>query len=290
MIKVVSWNINKQNDPWSVLKSMGQKREADVALLQETGRPPTAKEWPLQEGEKEYWDAIPFEGLPDRRCRVVALNKHVTVEHFRQVPPGIFVGKSEIGVSGMGTIAVARVIPKLAPEDAFVAVSMYAQWIKLNPVAGKGWNISDASAHRILSDLSMFIATADPPEASQHRILAAGDLNMFYGSTGTTLSMPERERTVWKRFKRLGFEFLGPQLPNGRWAKTQPPDVPADTQNVPTAYDRATESPESARRQLDYAFAFRGFHKKVRVRALNGVDEWGPSDHCRLLIEVNCGR
>ena len=29
-----------------------------------------------------------------------------------------------------------------------------------------------------------------------------------------------------------------------------------------------------------------GFHQSVKVRAMNGVDEWGASDHCRLLIEI----
>ena len=33
----------------------------------------------------------------------------------------------------------------------------------------------------------------------------------------------------------------------------------------------------------------RGFHERVTVRALNRADEWGPSDHCRLLIEVAAG-
>ena len=29
------------------------------------------------------------------------------------------------------------------------------------------------------------------------------------------------------------------------------------------------------------------FHESVRVRALNDVGNWGASDHCRLLIEVD---
>ncbi|MCY3954102.1 MAG: hypothetical protein OXG69_16405 [bacterium] len=33
-------------------------------------------------------------------------------------------------------------------------------------------------------------------------------------------------------------------------------------------------------------FASRGFYNEVTARALNTVEEWGPSDHCRLLIEV----
>lgn len=38
--------------------------------------------------------------------------------------------------------------------------------------------------------------------------------------------------------------------------------------------------------QFDFAFASRGFHESIEVRALNEVDEWGSSDHCRLLIEI----
>ena len=36
----------------------------------------------------------------------------------------------------------------------------------------------------------------------------------------------------------------------------------------------------------DYVFASRGFHNSVKVRAMNGVEEWGASDHCRLLIKI----
>ncbi|MCY3786999.1 MAG: hypothetical protein OXG47_09795 [bacterium] len=44
--------------------------------------------------------------------------------------------------------------------------------------------------------------------------------------------------------------------------------------------------PADALSQFDYVFASRGFHNEVTARALNTVEEWGPSDHCRLLIEV----
>ena len=92
---------------------------------------------------------------------------------------------------------------------------------------------SDASAHRIISDLSAFIGHSNP---TKHRILTAGDLNMFYGATGSRLSLPERERTVWDRMQALGLEFLGPQAPHGRSADSAPDDVSSDTKNVPTFY------------------------------------------------------
>ncbi len=181
-------------------------------------------------------------------------------------------------------IAAARVIPHDEEEDTFVAVSMYARWLKPHPLTKSSWRVgcSDASAHRIISDLSAFIGHTDP---TKHRILAAGDLNMFYGATRSRLSLPERECTVWSRMKALGLEFLGPQAPHGRRAETAADDVPPDTKNVPT-YHRPGKGPETAVNQLDYAFASRGFHEEVSVRAMNDVEEWGPSDHCRLMIEV----
>ena len=199
------------------------------------------------------------------------------------MPPISDLGDNDIGVSGIGTIAAAKVIPHDRETDAFIAFSMYARWLKPHPSTGTNWSVgySDASAHRIISDLSAFIGSTNP---KTHRILAAGDLNMFYGATGTRLSLPERERTVWNRMKALGLEFLGPQAPHGRKA-TAPDDVPCNTKNVPTFY-KVGECPEKATNQLDYAFASRGFHKRVSVRAMNEIHEWGTSDHCRLIIEV----
>ncbi|MDE0697163.1 MAG: hypothetical protein OXH76_15180 [Boseongicola sp.] len=111
---------------------------------------------------------------------------------------------------------------------------------------------------------------------------------MFCGATCGPLSLPERERTVWSRFKALDLEFLGPQAPDGRPAAVRQPDVDANTRNVPTCRTRQ-QSPAKANRQLDYVFASRGFHERVTTQALNGIDEWGSSDHCRILIEVDTG-
>ena len=142
---------------------------------------------------------------------------------------------------------------------------------------------ADASMHRIISDLSAFIGHTDP---SAHRILAAGDMNMSYGSTDAVpYAMPTREGPVFDRMVGLGLEYTGPQWPDA--ARQLPPDsgYSDDARNVPT-YHTVKQTPETAMVQLDNVFASRGFHESVRVRALNGVDEWGPSDHCRLLLEV----
>ena len=282
MVKLVSWNIDKRIPCWHCITKMAGRGEADVALLQEAGEPPDDLGALARYEDDVFWDRSFY----DRWPQVVQLSDRVEIEWFRQVPPFSELGEHELGVSGIGTIAAARVTPRGRPRKAFVAVSMYARWMRAHPSTGENPGAhSDGSAHRILSDLQAFIDYRDP---SRHRILAAGDLNMFYGATGGRLSEPRRERTVWERFRALGLEFLGPQAPNGRPASAPQPDVPVHTLNVPT-YRTARQSPAEANRQLDYVFASRGFHEEVTVQALNGVDQWGPSDHCRLAIEVGAG-
>ena len=99
------------------------------------------------------------------------------------------------------------------------------------------------------------------------------------------LALPARDRTVSDRMAALGMKFLGPRYPAGWLASPPPQELPPNTLNVPT-YHTTRQSPATAQNQLDYAFALRGFHMGVTVRALNSVEEWGASDHCRLLIEV----
>ena len=258
---------------------------ADVALLQEVGRVPPDVADRVDAGPVEHWDSRGlYSGwsdgryMSDRWPMVVKLSDRVNVEWFHQVGPIKNPAANEIAVSGIGTIAAARITPHdCAP---FIAVSMYARWIRPHRSTNSSWGVGfvDGSAHRIISDLSAFIGSHDP---STHRILAAGDLNMAFGGR-------DRERTVTDRMEALGLELLGPQYPAGRQADPTPDHLPADTLNVPTYY-RTSQSPATATTQLDWAFASRGFHNTVTVRALNSVEEWGPSDHCRLLIQVSDG-
>ena len=109
---------------------------------------------------------------------------------------------------------------------------------------------------------------------------------MIYGATDSnTLALPARDRTVTDRMEALGLEFLGPRYPAARRAGPTPQGLPCDTENVPT-YHTTRQTSATAQNQLDYVFASRGFHEGVKVRALNSVEEWGASDHSRLLIEV----
>lgn len=245
-------------------------------------------------GPREHWDSHVwnsewyegrFPSLADRWAKVVKLSDRVDVEWFKQVSPISEAASDEIAVSGIGTLAAARVTPKDGSAP-FIAASMYAKWIKPHvSVKTKFFTVgyADASVHRILSDLSAFIGHTDP---STYRILAAGDLNMIFGATeDNRLALPARERNVFDRMDALGLELLGPRYPNGRQAEPTPHGLPPDTLSVPT-FHHSQQDPIDAEYQLDYAIASRGFHESVAVRAMNSVEEWGASDHCRLLIEV----
>lgn len=280
VIKVVCWNINKNRECLDELLAM----DADVALLQEVGEVPAELRGEIEVGGGELRD--PWNQSRYDRWPVVAkLSDRVDVEWFKRVFPYSKADDDEMRVCGVGTIAAARVMP--VNSDPFIAVSMYARWVRPHVSTNSPWKAgnSDVSAHRIISDLSTFIGHRDP---GKHRILAAGDLNTFYGATDDNkLVIADRARTVFDRMTALGLEFMGPQAPDGgRVAIPTPHGFPKDTRNVPTYYTVRAGSPEKAQNQLDFVFASRGFHSSVSTRALNDPKEWGSSDHCRIVIEI----
>ena len=280
-IKVVCWNIAKMHDPWRVLVEM----DADVALLQEVGTVPEDVRDRVELSPHEPWlSHDPSTGSPhyDRWPMVVRLSDRVKIEWFRQVGPTWIDPErpQDVAVSGIGTIEIARVIPATGSEP-FVAASMYARWLAPHPTAVGDWIYSDASAHNIISDLTAFIGYYDRPD--KHRILAAGDLNIGFWSTDL---FDRRAQTVMDRFQALGMDYVGPQYPAGRRADPIPDHLNEESLDVPTYYNKSSNTPAGAGVQIDHVFASRGFHKKVRAKALNRVEEWGPSDHCRICIGV----
>ena len=239
----------------------------DVALVQEARL--YGDSW-----EREHYD---------RGARIYRMSNRVDVIGFKNIPLGRRPGPAEFAVSAAGTVAAARIIPEIGLP--FIAISLYARWEKPHPDTSTTWSgYADAMAHRAISDLSAFIGHKDP---ATHRILVAGDFNLIHGATEQNpLALPERDRSAFARLQSLGFEFVGPQYPDGRMASPTPGGLPAGAKNVPT-YHTIRQQPDTAANQLDYVFASRGFHRNVRTHALNEPEQWGPSDHCRILIEVS---
>ena len=256
MTKIVSWNIATKHDAWRDLVKM----DVDVALLQEAKNPPSDIKGKINTGPCEHWDAHVWNadyrdrwpnGLYDRWCKIVKLSDRVEVEWFKQISPMAGVAEDEIAVSGIGTIAAARITPQ--DGEPFIVVSMYARWLRWHPTVKSKWTVgtADGSAHRIISDIQGFIGDYDP---STHRIIAAGDLNMIY-NPGNLEWDGSRDHSVWTRMDAVGFEFMGPSYPNGRKASNQREWLAPKSKNVPTYYTIGEKTPEAASQQLDYAFA-----------------------------------
>jgi exonuclease III len=275
-LRLVSWNIGRLSAAWNELAN---DPELDVALLQEASAPPTdlnirvvtGDEWTLA-----GWEKRPF-------CAAIArCSERFEVVAYPQVRPLGIASGAELAISRRGSIAVATVAgPGLV--DPIVVVSVYAPWERPVPYDEQGWIYADASAHRLISDLSALVSSQ-----AKNRIIVAGDWNILHGY-GENLSSywGQRYQSVFDRMNALGFEYAGPKQPNGLAANPRPEELPNRlvSVDVPT-YRIGPTDPASGQRQLDFVFVSRSIADTITVRALNGPDEWGPSDHCRIEITV----
>jgi len=270
MVKIIAWNIAQRAEAWRLLAGS----DADVALLQE------AKEPPADVAAKVSIDPAAWGTGASRgwRAAIVKLSDRVQVAWIDAKPLTEATG-GKLGVSRPGTLAAAIVTP--SSGEPFIAVSVYGAWENPHSMTKSDFIYADASVHRLISDLSVFAS-----KKSRQNILIAGDLNILYGyGEHGDVYWAGRYEMVFSRMAALGFKFVGPQAPNGRQAEPWPAELPRTSKNVPTYY-RPGQSREACTRQLDFVFASGKLAERVRVRALNEPHEWGPSDHCRVEIEV----
>ena len=273
MLKIISWNLAHRPELWrSVFDT-----DADIGLLQEACEPPT--EFANHVGhDREPW-ATEGAGIERlwRTC-IIQLNRRIEMQ-LHPVRSICDARVGEFAVSRVGTIAAAAVQDPDSGEE-LTLVSMYAPWERPHTHTASNWIYADASAHRVISDLSIFVG-----QQRGHRIIAAGDLNILYGhGEHGSAYWATRYQTVFDRMAALGFRFVGPQSPNGRQANPWPDELPRTSLNVPT-FRTSQQTPATATRQLDFVFASDSIAERVTARAVNQPDEWGPSDHCRIQIE-----
>lgn len=273
MLSILSWNMAHRSELWRTLPTTG----ADVALLQEAGEPPH-EITSILDLDDEPWRT---EGTKQRRWRtaIVGLNDNVKIDRIKS--QSLFeVKDGDFGVTRLGTIAAAHVKDPHTSE-IYTLVSMYSLWEKPHVSTGSSWIYADASVHRLISDISSLVG-----QERGHRIIVAGDLNSLYGyGEFGNKYWGARYKTIFDRFKSTGLEFVGPQFPNGRQADPWPAELPLDSLNVPTYYTNR-QTPQTATRQLDFVFASADISSRVKVKAVNYVEEWGGSDHCKIEIVV----
>jgi hypothetical protein len=271
-MKIVTWNIAHRDEPWRQLLNDGY----DIALLQEAGRPPDDVQDRLQVSSAA-WDTASAAKRPWRTA-VVGLSDQIQLDWI-ETRPLIEASRDHLGISCAGTIEAATVTPGLG--EPITLVSVYSTWEKPVAATGSSWIYADAAAHRVISGVSALIGFQ-----TGHNILIAGDFNILrgYGESGSQY-WAARYATIFDRFTALGLRFMGPESPNGRIAEPWPDELPKDSSCVPT-YHTTQDTPATATRQLDFVFASEGLADKITVRARNEVDDWGPSDHCRVEVLV----
>lgn len=266
-MKIVSWNINRKEAAWEELANS----QYDIALIQEATPPPAGLiedfrispgEWQTAGNARRQW-----------RTAIVKLSDKVDVDWIACKPLDE-AGIEDLAVSRMGTIAAARVTQE--GKKPVIMFSCYAAWeyhYKSSEI------FADGSAHRIASDLSSFISR-------DQLLLAAGDFNILnrYGEHGSKY-WGKRYASVFDRMEAIGLPFAGPQHPNGRQASPWPEELPKGSEDVPT-YHTGRNTPAGATRQIDFVFCSAGLKNNLRTRARNEIDDWGPSDHCRIDISL----
>jgi len=272
-MKIISWNIAHRSAVWSDVWAL----DADIALLQEAPAPDTGDRSAIIPGADTAWLTTGSAGR-SWRTAIVNLTGRATLREHSLLPV------EEDSVHGVtvhrpGALTIADVMNDGRP--VLTIASMYAVWER-PPGNDENYMWADASAHRLLSDLSQLVTgrRRDIP------IIAAGDLNILYGygEEGSEY-WAGRYRTVFDRAASMGLRFVGPQAPNGRQAEPWPDELPRNSRNVPT-YRSTRQTATTATRQLDFVFASERIADRIGVRALNQPDEWGPSDHCRVEMDV----
>ena len=270
MIRICSWNMAHRTDAWHHLV----QAQYDVALLQEATEPPEDLAPRLRHSGREW--KIPGEYHGRRwRSAIVALSPDVAIEWY---PTAAYADAKagDVPVSRVGAIEFASVTR--GDHEPVVLASLYGIWEK--PCPPSSWIFADSSVHRLVSDLCYFIGSE-----GRHRIIAAGDLNILhgYGEYGNRY-WSSRYSTVFDRMAAIGLPFIGPQQPHGEPPNPWPDELPLESGDVPT-FRTTRADPASASRQLDFVFASTQIRRLVTVTAKNGADDWGPSDHC--IIEIN---
>lgn len=272
-MRIISWNMAHRRESWYHLLNI----RPDIALLQEASEPPDEIKQDFLVDPEPWYTEGPGN---NRRWRtaIVRFNPTIDIEWIK--PYAINQADyKQFAVSRIGTLTAAKVREKAGEE--LILISMYGLWESLHELTTGNWIYADASVHRLISDLSVFIG-----RQQGHRILAAGDLNSLYGhGENGSPYWAERYATIFSRMDALGLEFIGPQAPNGRQAEPWPLELPKISKNVPT-YHSTRKSPTLASRQLDFVFASSEIAQQCRVSALNDPKEWGPSDHCVIQIDL----
>ena len=264
-MKIVCWNMAHMRKAWDALLQMD---DVDIALLQEASRVPE---------DLRHRVDVDYRLWPERQD--AWLGYPSVVAQLSDRVKARFIAPRQIGgpyshdfyTSEWGTLGAA-VVTEIDAGETIIVVSMAAGGDNFTRESGSpGRREATGSVHRLISDLARLVGR-------RSRVIAAGDWSIFRGwSDHPTEIWNEREalhfQTAFDRMRALGLRHL---MPVGRRGYRD--DV--------VTFKPIGKSPAEAWGQLDYVFATENIADRVSARALNSPDDWGPSDHCRIVIDL----
>ena len=270
-MKIVCWNMAHSRRSWDALVEMP---DVDIALLQEASRMPDDLCGRINVDRRLWDDHRLWPGRQEAALGypsvVAGLSSKVNV---RFIPTGPMRGpfSNDFYTCEWGTLGAAVVTPSDGDEEIIV-VSMAPYSNAFTHESGSPSRREPiGSLHGLISDLSRLVGR-------RSRVIAAGDWDIYpCWSTYPTPIWNEREalhfRTAFDRMRALGFRHV---VPKGRRR---------DRGDVVT-YRSIGATPAAAWAQADYVFATENIADRVSARALNSPGDWGPSDHCRIVIDL----
>jgi hypothetical protein len=267
VVRLLCWNLGSGKATWADVESA---EGHDVALVQQA----------LDPSGRTRLQTVPRGGSPwgigrtPARTAIAQLSDRVQVAEVATAPidadePG------PLGVSRLGSLTVATLTVAATGDEIDVA-SVYGQWDA--PATGTTDYYADAAMHRIVSDLTPLIVDGARP------LVIAGDFNSVRGraTDGPDQRTAARRAGIFDRMDALGLHLAGP------CAGTGGRETPAVDGSGADRGDVATfgAAPGDRNQQIDYCYVSDDLASRTTVVALNGDAEWGPSDHCRISIEV----
>ena len=154
-------------------------------------------------------------------------------------------------------ISVAEIIASASPNSAICTPARLAVSVATLPGDERIGLVSVESGRKTSERVPGMIREIQRYCGADLPYIVGADLTTWWDS----------ETTVFGDMMRIGLPLIGPHA--------------ATYYNPPQG-----QKPSDASLQLDYVFASRPIAHRLTVRALNNPADWGPSDHCRIVIEL----
>lgn len=267
-MRLACWNMAHTRRAWEALVQMA---DVDVALLQEASRLPEELRHRV-DVDHRLWrephdDSLGYPSVVARLSDRVDVSFIAT--RMRRIDDA---WSHDLFTSEWGTLGAATVTPIDGDESLTVVSMANGGDIFTHESGSPSRREGIGSVHRLISDLARLVGR-------RSRVIAAGDLSINHDwNSDPTGFWKEREalhsKTAFDRMRALGFRLL---IPEGR----------RGYRDAVVTFRPIGLSPAQAWGQLDFVFATENIADRVSVHALNDPSTWGPSDHCRLVIDYD---